>query len=363
MARTGAGSARGIRRRGLDRGGGRRGGKMARSRGGQAAPGRRSPRLLSRRSACSSRCPAVSGRRRALAIRVHLERGEVIALERLAYASPPASPTDTAALVERRHERVRGGRGAPLEPDGEGAFSAPRRRASSSMGTSGATERPACPSPRRGHPPPWRRRGMRTGGRADPFRWTEGDVAAAFAAALAARRFPRGAGCGCSTARASSSGLAGRRRRRRARPSLRRRDPRRRASGVRRRLRPSLGSALPSDGTRRDRLPVRWTPRASAHRARGVWWFGRANALIVAAGVRGGIEDALRPSDGADPRRLQRRIPAARGMGAAWLAVDGDGDALGPWAVVTGERAAPREARRASAAAPFARCRRAATRV
>ena len=104
------------------------------------------------------------------------------------------------------------------------------------------------------------------------------------------------------------------------------------------------------DGIPGDRLPsLRWIAARgeglTAPAAAG-WFDGAANELVVAAGVRGGIEDALRSF-------VTERILDAFGAPkdpwllegyAAWLAVDGDGDApRASSAVVTGERAAPRE--------------------
>lgn len=74
---------------------------------------------------------------------------------------------------------------------------------------------------------------------------------------------------------------------------------------------------------------------------------GAANELVVAAGVRGGIEDALRSF-------VEERILDAFGAPkdpwllegyAAWLAGGGDDAAPGPLDVITGERAAPRGVR------------------
>ena len=294
-----------------------------------------------------------------LAIRARLERGEVVALERLprrvaarfahGWGGVPVERVDTSASVA---VVVRS-----LEPDAKGALERlaaagvelhgdewSHRATGVSIAAAGASA--AVAAPRDGE---LEVALIRSGG-------LEGDVAAALAAALAAAPLPTGRRLwlfdGARLVLEDWPGGA----------DVAAHDPPSAAEipAAERLGAAALPAALARISARfhLDGIPARPTPslRWIAARAKGLtapaaagWFDGAANELVVAAGVRGGIEDALRSF-------VTERILDAFGAPkdpwllegyAAWLAVDGDGDAPGSSAVVTGERAAPREARRA----------------
>ncbi len=299
-----------------------------------------------------------------LAIRARLERGEIVVLERLpariaarlgpGWGGVPGERVDmnaSAAVVVRSLEPAGEDARARLAEAGIEVRGDTWVHPTTGVSAAAASACAAVATPRGGE---LEIALIRPGG-------LEGDVAAALAAALAAAPLPTGRRLwlfegarlllevwpGGADVQGAATPL----------------PPGVDAPGAERLDAAALPAALASISARfhEDGVPAGPVPslRWIAARAEGLtapatagWFDGAANELVVAAGVSGGIEDALRSF-------VEERILDAFGAPrdpwllegyAAWLAGDGDDGAPSSAPVVTGERAAPRGARRAERA-------------